>query len=421
MEVKKINDNKTEITIKVEGKEWEKALDKSFEKNVKDRKIDGFRKGKIPKDMFIKTFGLESLFQDAIDEVIPNAYEEVLKETKLNPATQPNLTLKAVDEKGVELVFEIITSPELKLGKYKKLDVKKSEIKVSKKEIDEEIELTLKKYAELAIKEGKVEAGNIATINFEGFLDDKPFEGGKSENYPLEIGSNSFIPGFEDQVIGMEKDEEKDIKVTFPENYHSEELKGKEVVFKVKVNEIKEKTIPELNEEFFKDYDVEGISNEKELREDIKERITVRKEQAEENVYIDALLEAAAKESKVEIPEEIISDEVHRMMDQFGQQLSMQGINMEQYMQMTGVTHEKMHEDMNPEAKKRVHYRLLLDAIAEKEKIEATDKEAEKQAEELATNYQMEKEQFLSMFGGLDMIKYDIKVKKTMEFLKENN
>ena len=242
--------NIKEINIKVEGKEWEEALDKAFVKANAKAKIDGFRPGKAPKEVFLKKYGKEALYMDAADIVLDGAYRKVFEDNKdLEIVAQPEIGLKSIDEKGVEFTFKLTLKPEVKLGKYKGLNVKKDSVKVTKEEVEHEIEHLRSHYAENVVKEGKVENGDIAIIDFEGFKDGKAFDGGKGENYSLTIGSNTFIPGFENQIIGMAKGEEKDINVTFPEDYHSEELKGQPVVFKVKVNEIKEVKIPELDKD----------------------------------------------------------------------------------------------------------------------------------------------------------------------------
>ena len=272
------NKNVKEITIKIEGKEWEDALDKAFEKANKKVKIDGFRQGKAPKEVFIKKYGEESLFMDAADLVLQPAYQKMLDENKdVEIVAQPEVALKSISKDGVEFVFTITTKPEVKLGKYKKLGVKKEKVEVTKEEIESALNETLNRYAENVVKEGKVENGDIAIIDFEGFKDGVAFEGGKGENYSLTIGSNTFIPGFEDQIIGMSKDEEKDINVTFPEDYHSEDLKGQKVVFKVKVNEIKTTKIPELDKDFFEDLAMEGIDSKESLEKQLEENIKAHK------------------------------------------------------------------------------------------------------------------------------------------------
>ncbi len=419
MDIKKINDAKTEITVKVEEKEWEEALDKSFNKIIKDIKIDGFRKGKAPRDIYERKYGKEKIYMDAVDSLLQKVYIKVLDETKLIPVAQPTFELKEVFDKGVTYVITIVTNPPVTIEKYRGLGVKKEEAKVTKKEIEEEIENIRRQYTELEIKESPIENGDIAVINFEGFKDDIPFDGGKGENYPLEIGSNTFIPGFEEQLIGLKKGDQKEIEVTFPENYFSEELKGQKVTFKVEVKEVKRKVIPEINEEFFEDLGMEGINDLKSLEKDVEERIKAKKSIANENIYIDNLLKEVAKHTKVEIPEEIIEEEMKRMIGQFSEQLKLQGIELDQYYQMTNTKEEDIRNHMKPEAENRVKYRLILEKIAELENIKITDKEAQKEADKLAERYQMETEEFLRMFGGLDMIKYDMKMRKAMEILKE--
>lgn len=419
MEIKKISDTKTEITIKIEEKEWNEALNKSFKKINKDIKIDGFRKGMAPRNVFEKKYGKERIYMDAVDALIPSAYTKLLEETKLIPVAEPKFELKDVSDKGVTYVVTIITKPSVEIKKYKGLKVKKEEVKVTKEEIDEEIENIRKQYAEITVKEGKITNGDIAVINFEGFKDGVPFDGGKAENYSLEIGSNTFIPGFEEQVIGLKTGDKKDIEVTFPEEYHSEDLKGKKVIFKIEVNEVKTKEIPELNKEFFEDLGMDDINTLEDLKKDIEDRIKAKKEVANENVYVDNLLKEVAKNTVVEIPEEMIDDETKRMIGQFGEQLKMQGFGLEQYYEMTGTTEEDIKKQMKEEAENRVKYRLILEKIAETENVEISDDEAKAEADRLSERYQMETDEFLKMFGGLDMIKYDLKMRKAMEALKE--
>ena len=296
------NKNELEIVIKVEGQEWKDALDAAYNKVSKKAKIDGFRPGKAPKEVFLKKYGKESLYNDAMDMCVSKAYDKMLEEHKdLEIVAQPILSLNSIDENGVEFKFTLTLKPSVKLGKYKDLGVKKEEVKVTKKEIDENINNMRKRYAENVEKEGKLENGDIAIIDFEGFKDGVAFEGGKGENYSLTIGSNTFIPGFEEQLIGMSKGEEREINVTFPKDYHSEVLKGQPAVFKVKVNEIKEVKIPEMDEDFFADLGLEGINSVEALEKQVKENLTVQKEQASENKYFDDLLEAASKNVEVEI------------------------------------------------------------------------------------------------------------------------
>ena len=411
--------NIKEINIKVEGKEWEEALDKAFVKANVKAKIDGFRPGKAPKEVFLKKYGKEALYMDAADIVLDGAYRKVFEDNKdLEIVAQPEIGLKSIDEKGVEFTFKLTLKPEVKLGKYKGLNVKKDSVKVTKEEVEHEIEHLRSHYAENVVKEGKVENGDIAIIDFEGFKDGKAFDGGKGENYSLTIGSNTFIPGFEDQIIGMIKGEEKDINVTFPEDYHSEELKGQSVVFRVKVNEIKEVKIPELDKDFFEDLGMEGIDSKESLEAQVKENIKARRDADAENKYIDELLEAAAKNVEVDIPDVMISEEQDRILRQYEENLKMQGLTLEQFYQFTNSDEAALREQMKDEATKRVTYRLMLEAIAKAEKIEITDEKANEEAETLAKRYQMPVDEFLKAFGGIEMIKYDLEMRGAIDTLK---
>ena len=415
------NKNVKEVKVKIEGKEWKDALEKAFVKANKKAKIDGFRPGKAPKDMFIKKYGMESLYMEAGDLVIEKAYMDVVNENKdLELVAQPDIKLNSVDDDHIEFVFTLVTKPEVKLGEYKGLDVKRDSVKVTEKEIDQAVLEMRNRYAENVVKEGNVEDGDIAVIDFEGFKDGVAFEGGKGENYSLTIGSHTFIPGFEEQLIGMEVGEERDINVSFPEDYHAEELKGAPVVFKVKVNEIKTVEIPELDKDFFADLGYEDIETEEQLRATVKETIKARKDADADNKYIDDLLKAASENAKVEIPEQMIHEEAHRMVHQYEEHLRMQGITLEQFFQFTNSNEQALMDQMHDEAKNRVLYRLVLEAIVKEEKIEVSEEVANKEAEELAKKYQMSKDEFLNAFGGLDMIKYDLTMKAAVDVLKGN-
>ncbi len=414
------NKNEKEIVIKVEGKKWQDALDKAYTKANKTAKIAGFRPGKAPKEIFLKKYGKESLYNDAMNMCVEDAYDQMLKENKdLEIVAQPVLSLNSIDENGVEFKFILTLKPTVKLGQYKDLGVKKDTVKVTKKEISENIESMRKRYAENVPKDGKLEDGDIAIIDFEGFKDDVAFEGGKGENYSLTIGSNTFIPGFEEQLIGMEKGEERSINLTFPSDYHSEDLKGKPVVFKVKLNEIKMVKIPDLDDDFFADLGLEGINSKEALEKQVEENLTVQKEQSAENKYFDDLLEAASKNVEVDIPHVMIHEEIDRMLKQYEENLKMQGLTLEQFYQFTNSNEQALKDQMHEEAEKRVLYRLMLEEIAKSENIEIDDKQAEEEAEKLASKYQLPKEEFLKLFGGLEMVKYDLTMRRAMEVLKK--
>lgn len=410
--------NVKKIVKEYNGEVWTKAIGSAYDKIKKDVTVDGFRKGMVPFDMFVSKNGVEPLYNDAIDILLTTEYKKVFDELKEIPVVQPSIDIKNISKDAISIEYTFISSPEVKLGAYKNLGIKKETAKVTAKEVKEEIEKLQAKYAEIQVKEtGKVENGNTVVIDFEGFLNGKPFEGGKAENYPLEIGSHTFIPGFEEGLIGMSTGEEKDLNLTFPENY-TEELKGKDVTFKVKVNIIKEKVLPEINEDFFKDLGYDDVKTKEELEAKIKEQIKSRKEADIENKYIDECLEAATSNMKVEINPEIIDDEIHRMIDQMSEQLKMNGITLEQYMQFTGMTHEDLHKQYEEMATKRVKERFLLENVAKVEKIEVSDKDAEAKALEMAKNYGMTKEDLLKEFGGLDMVKYDMKMRAAINIVK---
>ena len=358
---------------------------------------------------------------DAADEAINNAYTKMLEENKdilEELVARPDIEIKSIDEKGVEFKFVLTLKPDVKLGKYKNLKIEKEKAEATKEEIAKAIEDIRNRYAENVLKEDKIENGDIAIIDFEGFIDEKPFEGGKGENYSLKIGSGSFIPGFEDQLIGLKTGDEKDVVVTFPEDYHAKDLKGKEAVFKVKIHEVKELKIPKLDKDFFADLDMEGVDSKETLEAKISENIIAHKETEIENKYIDALLEEAAKETEIDIPDVMIEEEVERMIEQYKEHLESQGIPFEQFLKFTNSDEKALRDNMKEEATKRVTYRLMLEQIAKEEKIEVSDEDANKEAEKMAEKYGMKKDEFLKMFGGIEMIKYDIQMHRAIDIIK---
>ena len=420
---KKEKTNKLEITITIEGKEWQDALDKAFKQKVKTVAVDGFRKGKCPRDIYEKKFGKESLYIDGAESLLQNAYKKLLDEHKdLIPVVQPRVDIKSIDDEKVEFLFTIITAPEVKIKKYKGLKVKKDKVEVSNEEIEHELGHLLEKYTEVVTKEdGEVENGDIAVIDFEGFKDGVAFDGGKGENYSLEIGSGTFIPGFEEQLVGMKTGEEKDIQVTFPEDYMAEDLKGKEVTFKVKVNEIKQKQKRELDKDFFDDLGMEGVDTKEKLENEIKEKISAQKDVEAENNHIDRLLEEIGKNVDVDIPEEMVEEEIDHMMEQFKERLEMQGVSLDMYLKFTQSDEKALRDQMEKDAYQRVLYRLMLEEIVKLEHIEVTDEEVEKELDEMAKKYNMEKDELVKMFHDKAMIKYELEMRKTIEMLKEEN
>lgn len=406
------------VNYKVEKEDWKKAQDEAFNKLNKKAKIDGFRPGKAPRNIFEKHYGKQEIIYEAADKLINDKFHELLSDDKLIPVVEPKIEPVKLDEESLEVNFTIITEPEVTLGEYKNLGIKKDEVKVTKKEIEHEIEHILERYAEISTKEGNVEKGDIAIIDFEGFKDGVAFDGGKAENYELEIGSNSFIPGFEDGIIGMSKGEEKDLNLTFPKDYASEELKGQKVVFKVKINEIKERIIPKLDKDFFEDLSMPGISTKEDLEKEVEIQIKAHKDMHAENEYVDKLLEKAASNMKIEIEEEMIDAEQEGMYSDLLEKLKMQGLTEEIYLQYANTTKEKIKEQMKEEAEKRIKYRYLLKAIIKAEKLKVTDKQVEKEIDDMAKQYNVSKEEILKEIKNIEYVKQDMLMRKALEVIK---
>ena len=412
--------NVKEFETKIEGKAWSDALDKAFNTKKKDLKVDGFRKGNCPKDIYIKKFGIETLFMDAVDNCINDAYHKILDDNKLVPVCEPKVDIKNINADFVEFAFTVIERPEVKLGKYQKLGVKKEKVEVTDEEVEHELMHLKEKYADIVeLDSGKVEKGYTAVINFSGVVDGKVLEGGTGENYPLEIGSNTFIPGFEDGLIGMEIGEEKVLKLKFPEEY-VENLKGKDVEFTVKVTGLKKRVLPEMNEDFFKDLGYENVKTEAELKAEIKKHLLEHKEADAENKYIDELLRKASENIEVEINPEIIENEQNRMIDDYRNNLKMQGLSLEQYLQFTKSSIEDLKKQIEPEATSRVKIRYLLEEVSKKENVEVTDEEVKEEVNRISTAYNVPENEVIDMIGGEEIIKADLKMRKAVDIIKEN-
>ena len=412
--------NVKEFKTKIEGKAWSDALDKAFNTKKKDLKVDGFRKGNCPKDIYIKKFGIETLFMDAVDNCINDAYHKILDDNKLVPVCEPKVDIKNINADFVEFVFTVIERPEVKLGKYQKLGVKKEKVEITDEEVEHELMHLKEKYADIVeLDSGKVEKGFTAVINFSGVVDGKVLEGGTGENYPLEIGSNTFIPGFEDGLIGMEIGEEKVLKLKFPEEY-VENLKGKDVEFTVKVTGLKKRVLPEMNEDFFKDLGYENVKTEAELKAEIKKHLLEHKEADAENKYIDELLRKASENIEVEINPEIIENEQNRMIDDYRNNLKMQGLSLEQYLQFTKSSIEDLKKQIEPEATSRIKIRYLLEEVSKKENVEVTDEEVKEEVNRISTAYNVPENEVIDMIGGEEIIKADLKMRKAVDIIKEN-
>lgn len=420
--VKKENNKyRHEVEIKIEGEKWTTALDKIFTKKQKSVHVDGFRKGKVPKDIYLKKFGIESLYLDASDLVVQDAYTKALDDSKLDPIIQPNVDIKDINEEGVTFIFTIITKPDVKIKNYKGLTIKKEEVKVEKEEVDHEIEHLLEEYTEIVTKDGKLENSNIAVIDYEGFRDGEAFDGGKGENYSLEIGSNTFIPGFEEKLIGMKAGEEKDIELTFPEEYHAKDLAGKDVVFHVKVNEVKAKIKRELDKEFFEDLGIDGVTDEDSLYKKVEEDIKSHKDREAENKYIDNLLEAVSKNVEVDIPEEIVEDEIQVSLKRVERNMMQQGLSMDIYFKLTNSTEEDLKNQLEPEAYKNVLYRFMLEELMNIENVKVTEDDANKEIDKIATDYHITREEVLKEIGSVYAMQYELEVRAVIDKLKEYN
>lgn len=415
--------NKGVLTFEVTPEEFDTALDQAFKKVSKDIQIPGFRKGKIPRGLFEKRFGVEALYQDAVDIVLPEAYTKAVEETDIFPIAQPEIDIEQI-EKGKVLVFTatVEVKPEVTLGDYKGLEVEEVSVEVTDEEVEAEISQIRERHAELVVKEeGKVENGDTAVIDFEGFVEDVAFEGGKGENHSLEIGSGQFIPGFEEQLIGKEIGEETEIEVTFPDEYHSEDLAGKKAVFKVKIHELKTKELPELDDEFAKDVD-EEVESLEELKNKKREELEASKKQNAENQKRETLIQKASDNATVDVPDAMVETELDQMVREFEQQLQMQGMTLEMYSQFSGQDQDALKEQMKEDAAKRVKTNLTLEAIVKAENLEATDEAVTEELEKMAGMYGVEADQLVQMLGGnTDTIKNDLKMRAAIDFLAENS
>ena len=410
---------KEEKNLIVNGTEWKGLQDKAYEKVSKSAKVDGFRPGKAPRDMYEKKYGKQDIMMEAADMAIKHEYERLLTDEKITPVIEPKVNLVKCDEEELEVKFEFVVEPKIELGKYTNLGIKMDKVKVTKEEVENRIKSLLDEYAEIEVKDGSVEDGDIAVIDFTGFKDGVEFEGGKGENYSLTIGSKSFIPGFEDAIIGMKKGEEKDIDLTFPEDYMAEELKGKAVVFKVKVNEIKTRVVPKIDKEFFEDLGMEGVTTKEELEHEIKHELEHQKEHEAEHVYEEKCLDKAAENMKCDICEELVMDEVEHMYKEFIERMQMQGISEEMYFQYTKAKKEDITDQMKPEALKRIKYRYLLKEIIKVEKIKVTDKEAKDRVKEMSKMNQVSEEVILKELS-LEHVKLDKMYQKAMDLVCAN-
>ncbi|RCW42645.1 trigger factor [Paenibacillus prosopidis] len=420
----KIDKNIVSIDVEVEAEQVAQALDQAFKKVVQKVNVPGFRKGKVPRGIFESRFGIESLYQDAIDILLPDAYSDAVKENNLQPVDRPEIDVEQF-AKGQTFKFKakVIVKPEVTLGDYKGLEVEAVASEVTEEEIAAELERLQQRHAELSvIEEGAAQNGDITVIDFDGYVDGEQFEGGQSERYSLELGSGSFIPGFEEQVVGMQIGDYKDVEVTFPESYHAENLAGKQAVFKVKLHEIKRKNLPALDDEFAKD--VSEFDTIDEYKQDLSAKLKERKDKEAEQALETAVVEKATAAADVEIPEPMIVTETDYMVKDFENRLRMQGMNMDLYFQFSGQNESVLREQMRADAEKRVRNNLVLDAIAKAEGIAATDEDLTEELENLSKAYNRPADELREIFtknGNIDSLKEDVALRKTIKFLLENS
>ncbi len=422
LQVEKLEKNMAKLTIEVPAAELDKAIDKAYQKQKGQISIPGFRKGKVPRPMIEKMYGKEIFYEDAANELIPQAYEEALEDCTEEIVSSPKIEVSRI-EAGEPFVFTAVVAlkPAIKLGKYKGVKYDKIEISVT----EEEVEAALNKEREanarnIAIEDRPVKDGDMTVIDYEGYVDDVAFEGGKGEDYPLTIGSGAFIPGFEEQLIGAEIGQETEIKVTFPEQYQSEELAGKAAVFRCTVKEIKEKQLPELDDEFAEE--VSEFETLAEYKADVLDKLTKEKEKAGQEAKEEAVIDAIIADSEMDIPDAMLETQQRQMVDEFAQRIQMQGLTLEQYYQFTGGSYEQLTEQVKPQADKRIRSRLVLEAVVTAEKITATDEDFEEEISQMAEAYRMEADKVKEMLGeqGKKQVMEDIAIKKAVDFVTEN-
>lgn len=419
LQVEKLENNTAKLTIEVEASKFDKAIQKAYQKNKNKFNIPGFRKGKVPYAMVEKMYGAAVFYEDAANELISGAYAQAAEESGLEIVARPEINVTQI-EKGKPFIFEaeVTTKPEVKLGKYKGIKVEKADVTVTDEEVAEELDKVKEQNARLVAADDKaVEDGDQTTIDFEGFVDGVAFEGGKGEDYPLTIGSHSFIDTFEEQLIGKKVGEEVEVNVTFPENYQAKELAGKPAMFKVTIKEIKVKEYPELDDDFAQD--VSEFDTLDEYKEDIKKNLTEKKEKEAEAEKESKVIEAIVNDAEMDIPEKMVEAQAEQMLEEFAQNIAMQGISFEQYLQFTGATVDQMKEQVKPQAQARVESSLVLEAVVKAENIEATEEEVEEEIKKMAGRYNMEADKLKGLLTDSDKenLKKDICARKAAKFV----
>lgn len=421
-EILKKEDGQIVITFSSTKEEFNKSLEVAFKKVVKKVNAPGFRKGKVPRPVFNKMYGEESLYQDAVDYLLPPAYQKAVEELEINPLALPEIDVKELSkENGVVFEATVTVRPNVELGEYKNLGLEKETVVVTEEDVDKRLEQILSRQAEWEVKETESKKGDIVVIDFKGFVDGVAFDGGEARGYELELGSNSFIPGFEDQLEGKVAPVDVEVNVTFPENYQVAELAGKDAKFEVKIHDVKEKKLPELTDEFVKEFSKESASTVEEYKEKLKVELTKEKEDLAEKAYSDSVLAKVVENAKINVPVKLVEQEVEGMYSNFKSNLERQGLSAELYEQFTGKTSKDIKEEMSLDAEKKIKTSFVLDEISKEEKIEVTEEDVTKEINVLAETYSMTEEDVKKNLGSNFDIKSELIIKKTVEFLKENN
>lgn len=420
VQLEKLEHNMAKLTIEMAENEFDKFVEKAYKKNKNKINIPGFRKGKVSRQIIEKMYGKEFFYSDAVNDAVADAYEKAYDECEEEIVSRPMIDIVTL-EPGKPFVFtaEVALNPEAKIGKYKGVEIEKVDSEVTDADVEEFINKERDEDARMVVVDRAAKDGDQVILDYEGFVDGEAFEGGKGENHPLTLGSNSFIPGFEDQVVGKKAEEEFDVNVTFPEDYHAENLKGKAAVFKCKVHEVKEKQTPELDEEFAGD---KGFDTVDEYKADVREKLTKRKADEAKNKKEGAVLDKLIENAEMDIPEAMIKSQVEQSIDEYAQQLRRQGLSLEQYFMFTGLDREKMAENSRPGIEKRIKSRCVLEAVAKAEGIVASDEDYEKELTEMAEQYKLEVENIKNMIHPQDekMMRKDIEIQKALDFVVEN-
>ena len=414
-------DGKVVIAFSATKEEFAKGLDQAFKRAVKRVNAPGFRKGKLPRAVFNKMYGEEALYQDAVDYVLPRAYTKAIDELEVSPLAMPDIDVKEISkEEGVKFEAVVTVKPNVELGEYKNLGLEKDSVEVTDADVEERLDSLLSRQAEWQIKEGESKKGDIVVIDFKGFIGDEAFEGGEAKGYELELGSGSFIPGFEEQLEGKVAPVDTEVNVTFPENYQVADLAGKEAKFEVTVHDVKEKVLPELTDEFVKEFSKEAASTVAEYKEKLKEEIKLEKENLAEKSYSDKVISTAVENAKLSVPEKLVEQEVDSMFEQFTGNLSRQGLSFDLYQQFTGKGEAELKAEMKSDAENKIKTSFVLGEIAEVEQVEVTDADIDAEVKELATMYNMTEEGIKQRISVEDL-RGELVIQKTVDFLKANN